>query len=201
MLRHLTSTAHRRLPSLNNLSRSSETITARDLCLDNGVHSATQGGTSKQGHFQHAGSGRRLAFAAEAGSPAGGETNPDPTPSVSRHIRSRGPPVIVDLSAINDRGLRETVDLALYTKVVMGDAAHSKDMPSFVEYAVTATNTKLKSRYEGEKATRVPNTLKEAMELPQAAGWKVATVKPEATQRIHACSAIDNSPRLEDHRV
>ena len=50
-------------------------------------------------------------------------------------------------------------------------------MQSFVEHALTATNTQLNSRLEGGKVTRVPHTLKEAMDLRQAAGWKAATVK------------------------
>ena len=72
---------------------------------------------------------------------------------MSRHTRGRGPPVNVDISIINDRALRETVDLALYTKVAMGDVAYSEDVQSFVEQALTTNNTQLKSRSEEEKVT------------------------------------------------
>ena len=44
------------------------------------------------------------------------------------------------MSTINDRALRVTASLALYTKVVLEDVAHTEDMQSFVEYALTATN-------------------------------------------------------------
>ena len=74
---------------------------------------------------------------------------------MSRHTRGRGPPVNVDISIINDRALRETVDLALYTKVAMGDVAYSEDVQSFVEQALTTNNTQLKSRSEEEKVTSV----------------------------------------------
>ena len=80
------------------------------------------------------------------------------------------------MSGINDRALRETVDLALYTKVAMGDVAHNEDMQSFLQYALTATSTQLNNHSEGEKMARVLNTLKEVMELPEAAGWKAAVV-------------------------
>ena len=68
------------------------------------------------------------------------------------------------------------MDLALYTKVAMGDVAHNEDMQSFLQYALTATITQLNNHSEGEKMARVLNTLKEVMELPEAAGWKAAVV-------------------------
>lgn len=49
----------------------------------------------------------------------------------------------------------------------MGD---SEDVQSFVEYRLTSTNTQVKRRSEEEEVTRDPNTLKEAMELPEVAG-------------------------------
>ena len=76
------------------------------------------------------------------------------------------------MSTINDRALRVTASLALYTKVVLEDVAHTEDMQSFVEYALTATNTQLKSRQEREKVATMPSTFSEAMRLPEAAGWK-----------------------------
>ena len=47
------------------------------------------------------------------------------------------------------------MDLALYTKVAMGDVAYSEDVQSFVEQALTTNNTQLKSRSEEEKVTSV----------------------------------------------
>ena len=81
------------------------------------------------------------------------------------------------MSTINDRALRVTASLALYTKVVLEDVAHTEDMQSFVEYALTATNTQLKNRLEGEKVATFPSTFSEAMRLPEAARWKAATIK------------------------
>lgn len=62
------------------------------------------------------------------------------------------------MSAINYIALHETANVALYTKVAMGDVAHSEDMQYFVKYALTATNTQLQTCSEGEKMTRAPNT-------------------------------------------
>ena len=72
------------------------------------------------------------------------------------------------MSVINDRALRETVDLALYTKVAMEDVSHSEDMQFFVQNVLPVINTQLKSRSEGEKVTRVSNVFEEAMGLREA---------------------------------
>lgn len=45
----------------------------------------------------------------------------------------------------------------------------------FLEYACVANNTQIHSRSEGEKVNTTTNTLKEAMELPEAKLWKAAT--------------------------
>ena len=76
------------------------------------------------------------------------------------------------MSTIHDRALPETASLANCTKIVLGDVVHSESMQSFVEYALTATNTQLKSRQEREKVATMPSTFSEAMRLPEAAGWK-----------------------------
>ena len=81
------------------------------------------------------------------------------------------------MSTINDRALRKTPSLALGTNMALGDVAHSKDMQSFVEYALTATNTQLNRRLEGEKVATIPSTFSEAMKLPEAARWKAVTIK------------------------
>ena len=81
------------------------------------------------------------------------------------------------MSTINDRALRETASLALYTQVALGDVTHSEDTQSIVEYALTATNTGQKSPLEGEKVATISSTFSEATKLPEAAGWKAVTIK------------------------
>ena len=108
---------------------------------------------------------------------AGGGTLPPPAPCAVQHTRRRGPPANVDMSTIIDGALLETASLALYANVALGDVAHSEDMASFVECALTATNIQLKSLLEGEKVATIPSTFREAMSLPEAAEWKAATTK------------------------
>ena len=72
------------------------------------------------------------------------------------------------MSTINDRALRETASLALYTQVALGDVTHSEDMPSIVEYALTATNSQLKSCLERERVATIPSIFSESMRLREA---------------------------------
>ena len=87
-----------------------------------------------------------------------------------QHARRHRPSAIVDMSTIDDRALCETTSLALYTKTVVGDVAHSEDMQSFVENALTAANTQLKSRLVGGKMATISSTFNGTMRLPEAAG-------------------------------
>ena len=62
--------------------------------------------------------------------------------------------------------------------------AHHMEMLTYAEHSYAATNVQLKSS-EGEKVLIIPNTFKEAMALPEAARWKVASDKEMESLRAH----------------
>ena len=65
------------------------------------------------------------------------------------------------------------------------DIAHQAESASYnVAYAYIATNA-LGSFSEGGEQGKIPNTFKEAMAVPQAASWKVASDKEIASLEKH----------------
>ena len=123
-------------PELKEFLEKLRRITAQDLRTTNGKQTRATEELSQHGISQQAESGEISTAAQEAG----GDTLPPPATRAEQRTWRRGPPANVDMSTVNDRALREAASFTLHTKVALWDVAHSKDMQSFVEYALTATN-------------------------------------------------------------
>ena len=77
--------------------------------------------------------------------------------------------------------LHELQQLGLYTNTDTPNTAHQLDVEAVAaEVDYTTTNTQLSCSGGGE-SDRIPNTFKEAMDLPQVARWKAAAGKKIAT--------------------
>eukprot|EP00752_Nemacystus_decipiens_P015693 g14006.t1 len=90
--------------------------------------------------------------------------------------------VIPSSSDTNDmqqlpKTITELRRLALYTNTPLADIGHREERINFLEHAFVADSTQLRSCSEGEKVKTIPNTFKEAMELPETKLWKAATDK------------------------
>ena len=81
--------------------------------------------------------------------------------------------------------LQRLSELKLGPSCYTEDITHQAENASFnVEYAYVATNA-LDSFSGGESKEQIPNTFKEAMTLPQAARWKLASDKEIASLEKH----------------
>ena len=58
-------------------------------------------------------------------------------------------------------------DVSFFAKPNLADVCH-EEWFTVVEYAYAATNTQMQGRLDSDRTTVVPNTYKEAMELPEA---------------------------------
>ena len=65
-------------------------------------------------------------------------------------------------------------DVSFFAKANLADVCH-EEWFTVVEYAYAATNTQMQGRLDSDRTIVVPNTYKEAMELPEADRWREAT--------------------------
>ena len=109
---------------------------------------------------------------------AGGTDNQSNAPKrMSTRASSGGDVAPVDTGAFNDRQLNEPRRLGLFANTVGPDCLHSQEIVSFVDYALITGNPTQQGLPDGDEAIVVPNTYKEAMDLPQAQEWRKAMDK------------------------
>ena len=65
-------------------------------------------------------------------------------------------------------------DVSFFAKANLADVCHDEWF-TVVEYTYAATNTQMQGRRDSDRTIVVPNTYKEAMELPEADRWREAT--------------------------
>lgn len=89
--------------------------------------------------------------------------------TLSRTLRS-------DSKQPSSRTLNELKKLAYFAKGEFPDVAHKDEVFCFVEYAYATHSSQLRS-LSAEGTVKVPDSYKEAMQLPEAALWKEAMKK------------------------
>ena len=128
---------------------------------------------------------------------AGGTDNqPNASKRMSTRASSGGDVALVYTGAFTDKQLNEARRVGLFANTVSPDCLHSQEIVSFVDYALITGNPILQGLPDGDEAIVVPNTYKEAMDLPQAQEW----CKKRWSRNLQASSNTMSTTSYPSHR-